>query len=123
MPPCTRGPGVMKAAACVLGLVAAASSVAGQAPPKKVHTAPCSIRSVFARLQAITSSKACQAGCKGGQCPPGWIPGRSDACSANCGAVFEPFWDQCGALLTSTKMGGVQDMQAFYKSCLASLCA
>ena len=93
-----------------------------QAPPKKkVHTDPCSISNVFKHLNAIKSSPDCRAGCHGKKCPPNWTPGKGDKCNAKCGAIFEPFWDQCGQMLTAAKMGGMKEMGFFYHSCLRNL--
>jgi N-acetylneuraminic acid mutarotase len=81
----------------------------------------CSINSLFTRLTAIKSDADCRAGCQGSRCPPDWYPGSGDVCNADCGAVFEPFWDECGAMLVATGMGGMSQMAAFYDSCLRAL--
>jgi hypothetical protein len=104
-------------------------SVASQpppAPPPTAHGAAhlqdvCSIGSLFAQLGAISSNVFCRAGCHGTHCRPDWYPGRGDVCTAECGAVFEPFWDECGAMLVATGMGGVSEMSSFYYSCLHAL--
>ena len=66
----------------------------------------CSIGSVFSHLMSIKGDADCRAGCSGGSglCPDDWYPSSADECSAECGAVFEPFWDRCGDLLTSAGM-------------------
>jgi hypothetical protein len=72
----------------------AAEQIGGR-PPKGVETKNCGISHVFAHLQAIKTNKACIKGCRGvGKCPPDWYPSKKDTCSAECGKVFEPFWDQ-----------------------------
>ena len=40
-----------------------------------------------------------------------------DQCSAACGKVFEPFWDECGKMLVESKMGGMKDMGGFCECC------
>ena len=55
-----------------------------------------------------------------GTCAAG-NPGASDACSMACAVAFEPFWDDCGSMLTATmggRMGGGAGMTAFYDTCL-----
>jgi hypothetical protein len=32
-----------------------------------------------------------------GSCSDGGFPNEADACPEDCGVVFEPFWDECGA--------------------------
>ena len=65
-----------------------------------------------------------------------------DKCDHKCGIIFEPFWDQCGEMLTMAKMvhqsptlpsvhvfltlkahaqGGMDGMSVFYKHCLEEL--
>eukprot|EP01047_Picozoa_sp_COSAG01_P048850 COSAG01_NODE_4788_length_4743_cov_45.744832_2_plen_830_part_00 len=90
-------------------------------PPTQVPTKVCSISSVFGKLLAVKTAPACRAGCAGGKCPPDWMPGTSDQCSAPCGQVFEPFWDECGKMLMESKMGGMKEMGVFYNRCLKSL--
>ena len=89
----------------------------GGAPPKEVEMALCDIGTVFAKLSEIKSNAHCTAGCAGGtgECgdPSQWYPGRADQCSAECGKVFEPFWDQCGEMLVSAGMGGMGEMSLF----------
>ena len=41
-----------------------------------------------------------------------------DNCNVMCGAVYEPFWDQCGGMLMSMGMGGMDEMGEFYDNCL-----
>jgi hypothetical protein len=95
---------------------------AGQAhPPRQVEAELCTINAVYAHLQQITTSPACRAGCYLHHCPIGWNPGDKDRCSVACGKVFEPFWDQCGSMLTQMQMGGMSGMGAFYNSCLRAL--
>lgn len=61
---------------------------------------------LFQLLSQITLDPNCRAGCEGGQCPDLWYPGAHDICDANCGRVYEPFWDECGeyVLVTSFSM-------------------
>ena len=33
-------------------------------------------------------------------------PGAADSCSAACGLIYEPFWDECGRMLHAMNMGG-----------------
>ena len=89
----------------------------------QVVTAACNIMDLFNELSAITTNPACTAGCSGGSgvCPPNWFPGAADVCSAECGAIFEPFWDECGSMLTQMNMGGMEQMGYFYDSCLETL--
>ena len=105
----------------VLLLLLPMECLAQTPPQKKIHTDPCSISNVFQHLNAIKSSKDCRAGCAGGKCKPDWTPGKKDKCNAKCGAIFEPFWDQCGEMLTHAKMGGMSEMGSFYTSCLRNL--
>ena len=83
----------------------------------------CDIGTVFAKLMEIKSNPDCTAGCAGGsgQCPAQWYPGQADTCSAECGRVFEPFWDQCGEMLVAAGMGGMDEMSIFYDHCLETL--
>jgi hypothetical protein len=72
-------------------LLASGGGVAAQRPPKQhIKTEQCSIRTVFAKLSQIKSSKDCQAGCAGGKCPRDWYPRQVDHCNVACGKVFEP---------------------------------
>jgi hypothetical protein len=80
----------------------------------------CNIMDMYAHLLSITSDEDCRSGRNEGHGdPPGeqpgeqWFPGATDYCNAMCGATFEPFWDQCGALLTSMDMGGMEEMGLF----------
>ena len=60
----------------------------------QVATTPgCDIGSVFGHLVAIKDNAACRAGCNGGtgNCVGDWYPNSADECSAECGAVYEPF--------------------------------
>ena len=74
---------------------------------------------MYAHLLSITSDEECRSGRNEGHGdPPGaqgeeWFPGAADYCNAMCGATFEPFWDQCGATLSSMNMGGMEEMGAF----------
>ena len=112
----------------VQGASAQGASQIGGRPPTEVETELCSIATVFTQLQAIKDNDDCKAGCgnefgaHGAQeCGNDWYPGGSDECNALCGQVFEPFWDTCGAMLTEAHMGGMDEMGAFYDSCLESL--
>ena len=72
-------------------LLASGGGVVAQRPPKQhIKTEQCSIRTVFAKLSQIKSSKDCQAGCAGGKCPRDWYPRQVDHCNVACGKVFEP---------------------------------
>ena len=51
---------------------------------------------LFQLLSEITLDENCRAGCAGGQCPEPWYPTSDDICDAECGRVYEPFWDECG---------------------------
>ena len=99
------------------------AAMVGGRPPKAIVTTFCSIGDVFAHMTAITSDPNCMAGCAGGTgvCPPNWYPGRADQCSPDCGRVYEPFWDECGAMLTQANMGGMDEMGFFYDDCLEQL--
>ena len=33
-------------------------------------------------------------------------PGAADSCDAECGRIFERFWDECGKMLHGMHMGG-----------------
>eukprot|EP01047_Picozoa_sp_COSAG01_P038584 COSAG01_NODE_3138_length_6526_cov_478.100202_2_plen_500_part_00 len=100
---------------------AAQQTTAGTPPLSSGAAQLCSINSLFTRLTAIKADTHCRAGCQGGQCPPDWYPGVGDTCNAECGAVFEPFWDECGAILVTSGMGGMSEMASFYDSCLHAL--
>eukprot|EP01047_Picozoa_sp_COSAG01_P010279 COSAG01_NODE_432_length_17115_cov_126.732593_14_plen_172_part_00 len=102
-------------------LLLSATRSHAQTPPKKIKTSLCSISSVFQKLQAVKVAPECRAGCAGGKCPPDWFPRNKDKCSAGCGKVFEPFWDECGDMLLASKMGGMDEMKRFYDHCLQSL--
>jgi hypothetical protein len=103
-----------------------ATHAGAQLPPSPIAPPPpgaahlCSINSLFTRLTAIKGDINCRAGCHG-QCPPDWYPGVGDTCNADCGLVFEPFWDECGAILVASGMGGMSEMSSFYDSCLHAL--
>lgn len=100
----------------------ASNGMVGGIPPVAVTTAACNIMDVFTDLQNIQSSPDCRAGCGGGGgCPPSWVPGGHDTCSPACGRTFEPFWDECGAMLLSMHMGGMDEMGLFYDACLIEL--
>ena len=55
-----------------------------------------------------------------GQCASGF-PGAADVCSVECGQIFEPFWDDCGDMLISMGMGGMEGMTVFYEHCFETL--
>lgn len=85
-----------------------------------VASSSCNIMDMYAHLLSISSDEECRSGRNEGQGdPPGeqpgaqWFPGATDYCNAMCGAVFEPFYDQCGELLTSMDMGGMEEMGLF----------
>jgi hypothetical protein len=68
------------------------AQMAGGRPPKTLDAvAACGIDSMFTKLSQVRNSPDCQAGCTGGTCPPDWMPGGDDVCSADCGVIFEPF--------------------------------
>lgn len=90
-------------------------------PPGGAAVKWCTIGSVFSKLQQIKSSTDCRAGCSGHACPPDWMPGKADVCSAPCGRIFEPFWDECGKLLIQAKIGGIVGLADFYNNCLLAL--
>ena len=99
-----------------------AAAQAGSTVSKSAGSELCTVATVFSHLQDIKRSPDCRAGCAGtGRCPPDWVPGAKDRCSAECGRIFEPFWDQCGSILTSVQMGGMKQMSTFYDGCLQSL--
>ena len=57
-----------------------------------------------------------------GSCAAG-NPGASDQCTMGCARIFEPFWDDCGAMILATMggmMGGMDGMTTFYNTCLAT---
>ena len=91
--------------------------------------AECNIMDMYAHLLSITSDEECRSGRNEGHGDlPGaqgeqWFPGATDYCNAMCGATFEPFWDQCGATLSSMNMGGMEEMGVFCESPLALLCS
>ena len=85
------------------------AQMVGGAPPKAVEMALCDIGTVFAKLNEIKSNPDCHSQ----PAPPTWYPGRADTCNAACGIVFEPFWDQCGEMLTVAGMGGMDEMGIF----------
>jgi hypothetical protein len=115
-------PPLLRAAAFVFAVAPCAAQTTPGTPPLSSGAAQlCSINSLFTRLTAIKADTHCRAGCQGGQCPPDWYPGVGDACNAECGAVFEPFWDECGAILVTSGMGGMSEMASFYDSCLHAL--
>jgi hypothetical protein len=88
-----------------------------------VADSTCNIRDLFQHLNTITSNEACRAGCNNGQepCSDDWYPGSRDGCTADCGRIFEPFWDQCGAMLIDANMGGMEQMGVFYEHCVEEL--
>ena len=79
----------------------------GGRPPAQVVVEQCNIADLFNHITVIQSNPDCRDGCIGGECPPDWYPGEGDQCNAECGRIFEPFWDQCGAMLTGASMGGI----------------
>ena len=83
----------------------------------------CHISSLFNLLTDITTNPACRAGCAGGSgvCGEEWYPGAADACSKECGRIFETFWDECGDMLVNANMGGMEGMGTFYDHCVESL--
>ena len=107
----------------LLRVGAQSAQMDGGRPPVEVEQALCDIGAVFAKLSMIKNNADCVAGCAHGTgaCPADWYPNSDDMCSAACGVVFEPFWDQCGAMLTTAGMGGMDEMGIFYDRCLESL--
>ena len=91
--------------------------------PQQQAAELCHIADLFAHLTAITTDEECLAGRDGGRGPPPsseggapWYPSSMDDCNAMCGVVFEPFWDQCGDMLTNAQMGGMEEMGVFCAS-------
>ena len=96
--------------------------------PARAQRAPCNIGALYQHLQEITTNPECLAGRDGGRGPPPtedpaavWYPNSMDDCNLMCGAVYEPFWDQCGGALESMGMGGMDEMGLFYDDCLQHL--
>eukprot|EP01046_Picozoa_sp_COSAG06_P007481 COSAG06_NODE_366_length_16768_cov_145.097246_1_plen_784_part_10 len=96
--------------------------------PARAQRAPCNIGALYQHLQEITTNPECLAGRDGGRGPPPtedpaavWYPNSMDDCNLMCGAVYEPFWDQCGGALESMGMGGMDEMGQFYERCLSTL--
>ena len=102
--------------ACLRHASAQGAAQIGGAPPRHVQMDLCTIADVFGKLQGITTDADCRSGCALGDCPAGWMPAAADECNPQCGRVFEPFWDQCGAMLTEAHMGGMDEMGLFYAS-------
>jgi hypothetical protein len=100
---------------------AQAAAQIGGAPPMEVQLGLCTIGDVFGKITLITTDENCRSGCAQGVCPAGWMPTAADQCNAECGRVFEPFWDQCGEMLTQAHMGGMDEMGLFYDYCLEEL--
>ena len=78
----------------------------------------CDFSLLFQHMQNM--DEICCAG--RGSCASG-NPGASDSCSMNCAYVFEPFWDDCGAMIIATMggmMGGMDGMTTFYNTCLST---
>ena len=73
----------------------------------------CDLATLFAHLSEIQDS--C---CSDNECSSGY-PGVEDACGRQCGEIFEPFWDSCGAMLAAMGVGGTEGMVGFYDTCLA----
>ena len=65
----------------------------------QVQAAECTIATVFTKLQEIKTADACTSGCAGGECPDDWYPSEADACSVECGQIFEPFCARCLPLM------------------------
>ena len=65
----------------------------------QVQAAECTIATVFTKLQEIKTADACTSGCAGGECPTDWYPSEADACSVECGQIFEPFCARCLPLM------------------------
>ena len=94
-------PAALCAAVLLLGSVRPAASQA------------CDLATLFAHLSEIQDS--C---CSDNECSSGY-PGVEDACDRQCGEIFEPFWDSCGAMLAAMGVGGTEGMEGFYDTCLA----
>ena len=95
----------------------------GGRPPAEVEMELCDIGTVFMKLMQIKGNDDCRAGCPGGAgaCGDEWYPGGEDSCSSACGIVFEPFWDQCGDMLSNAGMGGMEEMGLFCEPARLSL--
>ena len=70
-----------------------AAQMIGGRPPHEVEVELCTIVDVFGKLTEVKDNEDCRAGCARGTggCPEEWYPGSADECSAECGAIFEPF--------------------------------
>jgi len=92
-------------------------------PPPAVVDKICSIMDLYKHLTTITANEECRKGCQQGTgiCPEEWYPSQADSCSAECGRVFEGFWDECGEMLKNANMGGMEEMDQFYTHCLEEL--
>ena len=74
---------VLSATLVALAIISTAFKPANaQAPP------PCELATLFAHLGDI-QGMCCS---DGNECASGY-PGADDACSRECGELFEPFWD------------------------------
>lgn len=74
------------------------------------------IMDLFQLLSEITLDPNCRAGCEGGQCPDMWYPGAHDICDADCGRVYEPFWDECGEYVLLAAMFKLLPFQSAHSS-------
>jgi hypothetical protein len=104
-----------------LVLLCGAAAHEGGRPPRPADPKLCDIAGLFAHLERITNSEDCRAGCAGGVCPEEWYPGVEDSCESACAKIYEPFWDECGAMMEGMGMGGMETMGAFYDDCLETL--
>jgi len=116
---------------------AAAAALAG-ALAATASAQSCELATLFAHLGEV--QEAC---CGGNDCSSGY-PGGADECTAECGEIFEPFWDGasppalaqplanpaviphvhrrlagCGEMLAAMGVGGTEGMETFYDTCLA----
>ena len=58
--------------------------------------------------------------CPGNDCSTTSYPGADSVCVPGCGTILEPFWDDCGQVLTL--IGSVPEgLPQFYDTCMAGL--
>ena len=101
----------------VLALLQSLQAIPASTPPPSPPGTPrrlqgadvqhqCDLQGLFGRLQAITADERCRTGCNEGTgtCGEPWYPSSRDVCNADCGRLFEPFWDECGDVLLNANM-------------------
>ena len=96
-------------------LVWAAAAAAAVAPAARAQMSSCPMGALSSHLATISSTCCGPSGC------PEEQPVPVGECARDCGVIFVPFWDECGALLSAMGFDGINEYADFATSCSSAL--